>query len=137
MPSQLPNFSASNWYSLNAINLVGGIIDKMLEDLQEPYQNLKKAQAKPQLLNDGMVQRAIRVYSQERGLLPAYREQLCRWKQDNLTSEQLMEIMRLEKQVDKINQVLSSILVIAYNIKGKNDMELAMDVLMGNLKLLE
>lgn len=120
MPQSLPTFPADNWYPLSALVLISGLIDDMLNDLEEPYQQLKAAQTKPHLISHELVQRAIQVYSKERSSLSGYREQLFRWKQATPTSEQLEEIQRLEEQINKIDQALSKILTIANDIKFKN-----------------
>lgn len=120
MPQSLPTFPTDNWYPLSALVLISGLIDDMLNDLEEPHQQIKAAQTKPHILSHEMVQRAIHVYSKERNSLSGYREQLFRWKQATPTSEQLEEINRLERQVDKVDQTLSNILTIANDIKFKN-----------------
>ena len=102
-----------------------------------------EAQAKPYAMDNETIQRVIDVYSEQHDFLWVYREQLSCWKQENPTPKQSKEITRLEKQVDKIDQALKGILAIADEIKdktiesilGKSDMNLAMDVLMGNLKM--
>lgn len=121
------------------------MIDGMLEEVQTQYQNMLEAQKKPQTMDDYTIQRVITVYSEQHNSLWLYREQLSRWKQENPTPKQLKEIHRLERQVDKIDQTLTGILAIADEIKdktiesilGKSDVDLALDVLMGNLKLPE
>lgn len=121
------------------------MIDGMLEEVQSQHQNMLEAQKKPHTMDDATIARVIDVYSEQHEFLWVYREQLSRWKQENPTPKQTKEITRLEKQVDKIDQTLTGILSIADDIKdktidsilGKNDMDLAMDVLMGNLKMPE
>lgn len=121
------------------------MIDGMLQEVQSQHKNMLEAQKKPYAMDDATIQRVIEVYDEQHNFLWVYREQLSRWKQENPTAKQLKEITRLEKQVNRIDQLLMGILVIADKIKdktidsilGKSDMDLAIDVLPGNLKLPE
>ena len=133
------------WQPIQVMNECIPMIDGMLDEVKSQHQNMLEAQKKPHTMDDATIKRVIDVYSEQHEFLWVYREQLSRWKQETPTAKQLKEITRLEKQVNKIDQVLTGILAIADDIKdktidsilGKSDMELAMDVLMGNLKMPE
>lgn len=133
------------WQPIRVMHECIPMIDGMLEEVQSQHNNMLEAQKKPHTMDDATIQRVIDVYSEQHEFLWVYREQFSRWKQESPTQQQLKDINRLEQQVDKIDQVLTGILKIADEIKdktidsilGKSDMELAMDVLTGNLKLPE
>ena len=133
------------WQPIQIMHQCIPMIDGMLEEVQSQHQNLLEAQKKPHTMDDATIKRVIDVYSEQHEFLWVYREQLSRWKQEQPTPKQLKEITRLEKQVDKIDQTLTGILAIADDIKdktiesilGKSGMELAMDLLKGDLKMPE
>lgn len=121
------------------------MVDGMLEEVQNQHNNMLEAQKKLHTMDNATIQRVMDIYSEQHEFLWVYREQFSRWKQESPTPQQLKDINRLEQQVEKIEQALTGILNIADDIKdktiesilGKSDMELAMDVLMGNLKMPE
>lgn len=141
--SQQPE--SPQWQPIRVMHECIPMVDGMLEEVQSQHNNMLEAQKKPHTMDDATIQRVIDVYSEQHEFLWVYREQFSRWKQESPTPQQLKDINRLEQQVDKIDQVLTGILKIADDIKGKtiesilgkSDMELAMDVLTGNLKLPE
>ncbi|UJB72290.1 hypothetical protein HRE53_27205 (plasmid) [Acaryochloris sp. 'Moss Beach'] len=141
--SQQPE--SPQWQPIRVMQECIPMVDGMLEEVQSQHNNMLEAQKKPHTMDDATIQRVIDVYSEQHEFLWVYREQFSRWKQESPTPQQLKDINRLEQQVDKIDQVLTGILKIADDIKGKtidsilgkSDMELAMDVLTGNLKLPE
>ncbi|MEM1392899.1 MAG: hypothetical protein AAGG00_06300 [Cyanobacteria bacterium P01_H01_bin.150] len=66
-----------------------------------------------------------------------YGEQLSRWKALNLTKEQKQELERLEKQLEKLVEVNSTIVALAKQLQtgtiekvlGKSDLELGLEAL--------
>ena len=77
------------------------------------------------------------------GRLPLRDEQLARWKKGQLDSNQRQEVEKLTKQAEELRKVCQQILSLATELKKgtinrileKSDIELAMDVLTGKLKL--
>lgn len=139
--SQQPE--SPQWQPIRVMQECIPMVDGMLEEVQSQQNNMLEAQKKPHTMDDATIQRVIDVYSEQHDFLWVYREQFSRWKQESPTPKQLKDINKLEQQVEKIDQALTGILKIADDIKdktidsilGKSDMELAMDVLTGNLKL--
>ena len=72
-----------------------------------------------------------------------YDEQLSRWKKEQLSDSQRQEVERLTKQMETLREVCEEILSLAVELKEgtidrileKSDIEIALEVLTGKLKL--
>lgn len=133
------------WQPIKVMHECIPMIDGMLKEVQSQHNNMLEAQKKPHTMDDATIQRVIDVYSEQHEFLWVYREQLSRWKQESPTPQQLENINRLGQQVENIELALTGILKIADDIKGKtidsilgkSDADLAMELLMGTLKMPE
>ena len=93
------------------------------------------------MLDDALVARIIRAYSEQQEMLPVYAEQLARWKKEDLTDKQRAEIERLEQQLERYVIVIKDILGLAReheqftieNVMGKDDVEVGLDFLSGKM----
>lgn len=101
------------WQPLSYMSFLGSLIQEGLDSATEMEDSLKQAVARPHVLDDYMVNRVIKVYSEQRDDLWLYEEQLTRWEKETLTSAQRQEIKRLEGQVGTIKETLTSILTLA------------------------
>ena len=123
--------------------MIARMVDDLLEGAQEQYQTFQEVKDRPYVLNDAIVQRTVRVYTEQMEDVWLYEEQLARWKKEDLTSAQEQEIHRLDKQVEQLRKVLTDILTLADKLKegtiekilAKDDAELALEVLSGKWKL--
>jgi hypothetical protein len=129
-----------NWQPITALPLVAQMIDETLEDARIQLENLEEARPRPYVLDDALVSRIVRSYSDQAEFLPVYQEQLARWGQLDLTAGQRSEVERLKTQVDSLRGVLGSILTLASELKPgtvdtilrKSDLEVALDFLSRN-----
>jgi len=135
-----------NWQPISMLPTIAYIIDGMLQDTQHHYGTLLKAKEKPYVvLDDATVDRLFQVYNSQLDHISIYDEQLNRWKKIQLTSSQREEIERLVGQLEKLLSVTRQILslgnelrkVTINRIMEKSDIELALDVLSGKIKLPE
>ena len=93
------------------------------------------------MLDDALVARIIRLYTEQQEMLPVYAEQLTRWKQANPTDEQRTEINRLDRQLERYGIALTDILEIAREheeftiekVIAKDDAEVGLDFLSGRM----
>jgi hypothetical protein len=121
--------------------MFSSLIDEQLEHDQEQYASLKQAEHRPHVLDNEMVNRVLKLYTEAEDLVWCYREQLKRWRKEKPTAKQIQEIERLEKQVEQLEQCRMNILSLTEGFKGKtieailskSDFELAMELLSGNL----
>ncbi len=126
-----------NWQPITALPLVAQMIDETLESARIQLENLEEARPRPYVLDDALVSRIVRSYSDQAEFIPVYEEQLARWGQLDLTADERSEVERLKAQVDSLRGVLTSILTLASELKPgtidtilrKSDLEVALDFL--------
>lgn len=131
------------FHPISALPMIAEIIDGMLAEAQDQWNNLDAVRDMPHVLDDATVERAIRCYSEQRTYVPIYKEQLARWAKLELTAEQRSEVTRLQGQIADLDRSLSHILKLADELEentiektmAKDDAELAIDVLNGKLKM--
>ena len=117
------------------------LIDGTLQETKEQLDSLEEARPKPYVLDDALVARVIRCYSETATYTPLYKEQLRRWEKLDLTADQRREVKRLKRQVQTLAEVVDAILSLARELKEntidamlrKDDAELAADVLSGKI----
>ncbi len=129
------------WHPISKLPLIGTLIDEHLEDCEEQLQNLDAPGRKAPVLDDALVARIIRVYTEQQEMLPVFAEQLARWKNGEPTVMQRAEIKRLEQQLERYVIVIKEILGLAREheqftiekVMGKDDAEVGLDFLLGKI----
>jgi hypothetical protein len=137
------NKQPPRWIPLEKLPLFSEAVEKMAHDTQEIGRLLAQAKNKPWVLDEATVHRANDLLTERLEILALYTEQLHRWKKEQLTSGQEKRIARLEKKmgnaVEEAKQLLDLVNDIKQNtldrILSRDDMELALDVLSGKLRL--
>jgi hypothetical protein len=132
-----------NWQPISALPTIAFIINEMLNETQEQYETLLEAREKPHVLDDYTVDRVHSAYTTQLEDVSLFDEQLARWEKGQLDSNQRQEVEKLTKQAEELRKVCQQILSLAAELKKgtinrileKSDLELAMDVLTGKLKL--
>jgi alkylated DNA nucleotide flippase Atl1 len=123
--------------------MIASMIDGKVKDLEELYGNLGRAREMPHLLDDATVDRAIKLHETVREDGRIFEEQLARWRKEDLTEGQRLEIERLAGQMVKYNEMCEKILALAKELKkgtidsifSMSDAELAIAVLTGKIKM--
>jgi len=131
-----------NWQPIGALRLIASMIDGLLDEVEQQYANLRACRPQPHTLDDYIVARIIKVYTEQAGDVGLYEEQLCRWKSLNLTPSQRQEVARLSEQIPTIRERISAILALAEELPGgtietvlgKSDLELGLEFLLGKPK---
>jgi len=132
-----------HWQPISALPTIAFIIGEMLHETQEQYETLLEAREKPHVLDDYTVDRVHSAYTTQLEDVSLFDEQLARWKKGQLSSSQRQEVERLIKQAEELRKGCLQILSLAAELKKgtinrileKSDIELALDVLTGKLKL--
>jgi hypothetical protein len=132
-----------HWQPLSALPLIAPLIREMLKDTDEQYQTLREAEEKPHALDDALVDRVIRVYTDQAENVDIFEEQLARWKKEELTAAQEQEIDQLKESLQQLRELETQILSLAEKLKEgtidsilrKSDVELALEFLSGKRKL--
>ncbi len=131
------------FHPITALPMIAEAIDGMLSDAETQWPNLDVARDKPYVLDDATIERVIRCYSEQCTYVPIYKEQLARWAKLDLTGEQRAKVKRSQGQINDLDRILSDILDLAQELKqntiekvlAKDDAEVALDVLLGKLKM--
>jgi hypothetical protein len=126
-----------DWQPISRLDLIGSMIDGMLQDAEKHYQTVLEASAKPHILDDHTVSRVFEVFESQKDDLWLFEEQLARWKMDKLSGAQRHEVDRLTEQLGRCRTVIDSILSLAEQLKegtiekvlAKSDLELGLDFL--------
>lgn len=129
---------APNWQPLTALPLIASIIDGELADGQEHHATLLSVRDRPYVLDDAIVERSLKLHTEQRDFLGVFTEQLSRWRHEQPTNAQRRELDRLEGQLERLRAVLTDILELAEELQqgtinrvlAKSDLELGIEVLM-------
>lgn len=128
-----------HWQSIGQLSLIASLIDEMVEGADEHAGTLREARTRPYVLDDYTVQRVIEVFTNQQNDLWLFEEQLQRWQAEMLTSDQRWEVARLGRQLERLREVIRSILILAEELKertiekllGKSDFEVGLEMLLG------
>jgi len=134
----MPKGPTPQWQPSSQLSLIAHHVDGMLEAAQEQYETLLPAEAKPHALDDYTVNRVKKVFTDQQSDLWLFDEQLKRWKTGRLTGEQRKEVERLQGQMKKLREQITTILALADDLsKGtiekvlsKSDAELGLEFLL-------
>ncbi len=69
-----------NFQPISIIPVISKYIDGALKDAKEHYQTLQEAEARPFSLDDVLVNRISKVFTEQKQDLRLFDEQLSRWK---------------------------------------------------------
>src|SRR6266702_6536166 len=135
------NQSTPQWQPIEKLPLIASLIDGALDATTEQYESLTEAKQQPYSLDDALVNRAIKAFTNQKGDLLTYDEQLTRWKKQRLTPKQHAEVERLNGQMKKLHKLTSATLALAEELQEltierlleKDDAEVGLEYLLGTL----
>ena len=110
---------------------------------RRPRSSTDSAAGQARSLDNAIVERVVRVYTEEVDLFAVFHEQLDRWCSGPLKVAQRQEVERLRGQLARNRAVDTAILTLADTLKvttidailSKSDLELGLDVLTGQSPL--
>lgn len=147
--SSKPNVWASKsgispqWQTIEKLIFVGSKIDEILTYTKEQHRSLFiLANDESRIADDETLDRVIRYCNEQEEDIGIYTEQLRRWKNEPLGSNQENEIIRLIKQVEDLKRVNDTILSLAHELKKSiidgyfkgYTTELSLNILMGDIQ---
>jgi hypothetical protein len=126
------------WHPIDKLPLIGMLIDEQLKDCQVQLQNINPPRRRP-VLDDALVERIIRTYSETQEMLSVFAEQFSRWKSAKPSESQRVEIERLERQLNEFRRVVDEILKVTREhqefkiekVMSRDDAEVGLDSLLG------
>lgn len=139
----MTNFNQTpNWQPISMLPVIAHMIDGGIVDTEQQLSTFTEAESKPYSLDDYTVERAVRVYTEQKDFLDIYTQQLDKWKLSSLSAAQSQEIGRLEKQLVKFRELNTKVLGLVEKLKGqtietlfsKSDEEIGLEALLGKLK---
>ena len=81
---------------LAALPLIASLIDGELADGQEHLASLLSVRDRPYVLDDAIVERSLKLHTEQRDFLGVFAEQLARWRNEQPSFAQSRELDRLE-----------------------------------------
>jgi hypothetical protein len=132
-----------HWQPISFLPQIAEIINGMLTSAREVLGSLEQARTRPHAMDDYTLGRVREVHGTQLNELWVYEEQLSRWTKESPTERQQREIERLTDQLSALRQVLTLCLALVDEMKdgtidkilAKDDVELAIEFLMGKRKL--
>jgi hypothetical protein len=127
-----------HWQPIEALAMISGHIDGMLEADREQYEALLEAKPKPHVLDDRTINRVIAAFTTQRNDFWLFEEQLQRWAALPLSDEQRREVARLVGQMKALRENNANVLTLAGELsKGTidkvmatSDVELGLEMLL-------
>jgi len=134
----MPENPTPSWQPISMLPTIAGIIDGELADAEEHYATLLQAREKPYVLDDEIVDRTLRLHTEQLEFLWVYKEQLVLWRQADQDPILREEIDRLAGQLGRLHTALTNILTLAAELsKGtidkilaKSDLEVGIEALL-------
>jgi hypothetical protein len=125
------------WQPLDMMGVIADLIDGMIDESTTQTGLFTTALAKPHVMDDATIDRALRLYGERVHFIEIYSEQLRRWRNEHPDAKQRREIERLENQTSRLREMNAHILRLAAEIrKGtinrvmeKSDLELGLEAL--------
>ena len=135
--SETPNF-----YDLGMIPVYLSMSADQWEDSSENLENLKACETRPHILDDAMIFRTIKLYTEQKEMAWIPLKQCSLWREQNPTSEQLKDIEKIETFTKGSLENIEQILILANSFKdhtiervlAKDDMELGLEWIMRMMK---
>ncbi len=128
-----------HWYGLDMIPVYLELSRDQLQGTMEQLQNLEACTGKAHVLNDSMVNRIIKVQSEQNESTWVLLEQCSKWRQQQLSKQQLDDVTEIENNVSNLNKTNERVLALARYFKNrtinrileKDDIELVFDLFKG------
>jgi hypothetical protein len=119
------------------------VIIGSLAQTEEQYERFAAARHKPHVLDDAIVDRAIRLYEEQLTAIPLYERQLNWWLASDITDAQQYQVRDLQAKLPQLKTKTEALLALLAELKQgtidrileMSDEELALKVLRGELKL--
>jgi hypothetical protein len=137
----MQNQTTPRWQPIEKLSLIASLIDGALDATTEQFESLTEAKQKPYSLDDALVNRAIKAFTDQKDDLRLYDEQLTKWKAQRLTAKQHTEVERLKGQMKTLHTQTTNTLVLAEELQEltierlleKDDAEVGLEYLLGTL----
>lgn len=133
-----------NWYTINTLDMFFKMASNQLSQVKEQYDSLLAVKDKPHVLDDQIIERVIKCYTDQKELLTPERKQFEKWeKEEKLSTTQKEKINKAYEIIDKKGKIIDDILLLSKELEkgtidkimAKDDIELGLEFLMKGFKL--
>ena len=127
-----------NWHPISMLPMLSTMIYGQLEEAKNQYENLLQAKPKPYVLNDEIIERIIKVFTEQLDYICLYENQISKWQhEETLTPEIKLDLDRSQTQLQDLSKILINLLALAAELKKgtiekvmeKSDLELGLEFL--------
>ncbi|MCJ7691685.1 MAG: hypothetical protein MUO60_20595 [Clostridiaceae bacterium] len=127
-----------DWHPISMIPMLSTMISGQLEEAKNQYENLLQAKPKPYVLNDEIIERIIKVFTEQLDYICLYENQISKWQhEETLTPKIKLDLDRSQTQLRDLSKVLINLLALAAELKKgiiekvmeKSDLELGLEFL--------
>lgn len=125
------------FHPLSMLPTILMISEGQLESSKEQLINMKAIEGKPHVLDDEIINRSLKLYTEQNEIVDVFLEQCRRWRDQSPNSRQLAQIQQVEDCNKHLLEVNEQILYIVDRCKDhtinktleKSDAELSCDIL--------
>ena len=129
---------------ISMIPMIYDLSENMLESSQENLESFEEVQDNPHILDDDIVERSIKLYTEQNEDIAYFIGQCKQWQKETLTPKQKQKVMKCESNYKELRKINKRILFLMDHYKDrtiekileKDDIEMALDFLMGNISPL-
>jgi hypothetical protein len=107
------------WQPVRQLPFVAALIDDLSQAAETQFLALRRARDGTDEPDEYELRQIVDVFSREREDLPVFDEQLQRWLELDLTETQEHEIQRLRARLDRLRELVPSILAMAEELKSR------------------
>jgi hypothetical protein len=127
-----------NRHPISMLPMLSTMISGQLEEAKNQYENLLQAKPKPYVLNDEIIERIIKVFTEQLDYICLYENQISKWQhEETLTPEIKLDLDRSQTQLQDLSKILINLLALAAELKKgtiekvmeKSDLELGLEFL--------
>ncbi len=126
---------------ISMIPMIYDLSENMLESSEENLESFEEVQGRPHVLDNDIVERSIKLYTEQNEDIVYFIYQCKQWQKENLTPEQEQKVMACEANYKELRKINKRILFLMDHYKDrtierileKDDIEMALDFLVGNI----
>jgi hypothetical protein len=123
-----------HYHPIENLSLISQVIKESVTQAKDLTKVLKEAEHQPYVLDDTIMDRAVKQYQEGLEFVPIYREQLNRWQELKLTDSQSTQVTELQKDVNTMQVLYTDGLAMAKKmgeftidkVMGMSDLEIAL-----------
>jgi transposase-like protein len=113
-----------------------------LAQTQEQYETFSAARDKPHVLDDTIIDRAVKAYEEQLTFIPLHEKQLNWWLSESLSDAQQFQVKDLKKKLSVLQETTEQLLTLLAELRkgtidrilGMDDEELGRKILSGEIK---